>query len=662
MATYTSDVSSAAADALVGQLLDGRYQVLEHIADGGMATVYLALDTRLDREVALKVMRPHLVHDETFVSRFRREARSAARLSHPHVVQVFDQGEDAGQMFLAMEYVPGQTLREVIQAEGALTPRAALDILEPMLEALAAAHAAGLIHRDVKPENVILRPDGTVKVADFGLARAVTSQTSTASHGMILGTVAYLSPEQVERGIADARSDVYAAGLILFEMLTGSKAFTGDSPINVAYQHVHGGVPRPSSRVPEVPEQLDALVAMATSRDPDERPRDAAGMLSVVRQVRAGLTGADLDGRPQDGAEAAEAASTRTTVLPAAGLAAGGAALAGTGAEAAYAGPDRTAALPLPLREEPPSGAAAPASRREASEPRRRRWPWVLVVLSAMLFGGVTWYFTAGPGGVETVPTVVGTTQASAEAALAARGLHDTVRLDFDETVKKGLVISSDPQAGQQVRRSQAVLLVVSKGPERYAVPDVAGMSLDDAKAALADSHLSLGEVKQTYSETVKEGTVIGADPQAGTRLKPDATVTLLQSKGREPIDVVDWTGKPADDAVAALTKSGLQVDATELRNDDTVPKGDVISQSPNSGTLHRGDLVTLIVSKGPVMVQVPDVVGKQVAAAEAELRQAGFDVKVERVLGGFFGTVRLQDPKGGTMAPKGSVVTLTTV
>ncbi len=662
MATYTSDVSSAAADALVGQLLDGRYQVLEHIADGGMATVYLALDTRLDREVALKVMRPHLVHDETFVSRFRREARSAARLSHPHVVQVFDQGEDAGQMFLAMEYVPGQTLREVIQTEGALTPRAALDILEPMLEALAAAHAAGLIHRDVKPENVILRPDGTVKVADFGLARAVTSQTSTASHGMILGTVAYLSPEQVERGIADARSDVYAAGLILFEMLTGTKAFTGDSPINVAYQHVHGGVPRPSSRVPEVPEQLDALVAMSTARDPDERPRDAAGMLSAVRQVRAGLSGADLDGRPQGGAQAAEAASTQTAVLPATGLAAGGAALAGVGAEAAYPGSERTAALPLPLRDEPPSGPATPAGRREASEPRRKRWPWVLVVLSAMLFAGVTWYFVAGPGAVETVPTVAGKTRASAEAALAQRGLHDTVRLDFDETVKKGLVISSDPNAGEQVRRSQAVLLVVSKGQERYAVPDVAAMSLDEAKAALADNNLTLGEVTQAYSETVEDGMIVGADPQAGTRLKPGAAVTLVQSKGREPIDVVDWTGKPADEAVSALTKSGLKVDATEQRNDDTVPKGDVISQSPNSGTLHRGDLVTLIVSKGPVMVEVPDVVGKQVGAAEAELRKAGFDVKVRRVLGGFFGTVRLQDPKGGTMAPKGSVVTLTTV
>jgi serine/threonine-protein kinase len=276
-------VSSGVTESLVGRVLDGRYRVLSHIADGGMASVYLALDTRLEREVALKVMRPGLAADETFVSRFRREARSAARLSHPHVVAVFDQGEDDGSMFLAMEYVPGQTLREVMQAEGPLTPRAALDIMDPVLQALSAAHRAGIIHRDVKPENVILREDGTVKVADFGPARAVTTQTTTAQTGMLLGTVAYLSPEQVERGIADARSDVYAAGLILFEMLTGTKAFTGDSPIHVAYQHVHGSIPAPSSRVESVPSELDTLVALATARDPDQRPADAGEFLSEVR-------------------------------------------------------------------------------------------------------------------------------------------------------------------------------------------------------------------------------------------------------------------------------------------------------------------------------------------------------------------------------------------
>ncbi|HEY3535107.1 MAG TPA: protein kinase, partial [Pedococcus sp.] len=280
-------MSSGVTESLEGRVLDGRYRVQSHIADGGMASVYLALDTRLDRDVALKVLRPDLAHDEAFAGRFRREARSAARLSHPNVVAVYDQGEDEGLMFLAMEYVPGQTLREVIRSEGPLTPRAALDLVTPVLQALAAAHRAGLIHRDVKPENVILREDdGTVKVADFGLARAVSSHTTTSQTGVLLGTVAYLSPEQVERGIADARSDVYAAGLILFEMLTGAKAFTGDSPIHVAYQHVHGSVPAPSSRVASVPAELDSLVALATARDPDHRPADAGELLEQVRRSR----------------------------------------------------------------------------------------------------------------------------------------------------------------------------------------------------------------------------------------------------------------------------------------------------------------------------------------------------------------------------------------
>ena len=276
---------TAASHPLVGELVDGRYRVLRHLADGGMATVLLATDTRLDREVALKVMRPDLAADPAFVSRFRREARSAARLSHPHVVPVFDQGEDAGRVFLAMEYVEGRTLRAVVDAEGALTPRAALDLMDAVLTGLAAAHDAGYIHRDIKPENVLIADSGAVKVADFGLARAVTSQTTTADDGVLYGTVAYLSPEQVERGVADARSDIYAAGLVLFELLTGTRAIDGESPIHVAFQHVHDGVPAPSERVPELPTVLDEVVGLATHRDPDERPRDAGGYLDAVREA-----------------------------------------------------------------------------------------------------------------------------------------------------------------------------------------------------------------------------------------------------------------------------------------------------------------------------------------------------------------------------------------
>ncbi len=294
-ASYTPCVTSNALDAAVGRVLDGRYRVLSRIADGGMATVYLARDERLDRDVAVKIMRPDLARDQAFVARFQREARLAAGLSHPNVVAVHDFGTDGGDMFLVMEYVEGQTLRERITSRGAMSVRAALAIFDPILQALDAAHRAGLIHRDIKPENVILRDDGTVKVADFGLARAITSTTTTGESGVLLGTVAYLSPEQVERGIADARSDVYAAGLICYEMLTGQKAFQGDTPIHVAYQHVHGSVPAASDRVATVPREIDRLVALASARDPDERPRTAGELLTEVRRTRSALPATTLD-------------------------------------------------------------------------------------------------------------------------------------------------------------------------------------------------------------------------------------------------------------------------------------------------------------------------------------------------------------------------------
>jgi len=634
-------------ESLVGRLLDGRYRVLSHIADGGMATVYLALDTRLDREVALKVMRPGLAGDETFVSRFRREARSAARLSHPNVVAVFDQGEDDGNIFLAMEYVPGQTLREVMQAEGPLTPRAALDFLDPMLQALASAHRAGIIHRDVKPENVILREDGTVKVADFGLARAVTTQTTAAQTGMLLGTVAYLSPEQVERGIADARSDVYAAGLILFEMLTGTKAFTGDTPIHVAYQHVHGSVPAPSSRVADVPPELDTLVALATSRDPDQRPADADAFLTEVRQVRRGLSPTELDHRPEGAAAAAGGASTvpvaRTTALP-------------LGVGAAGAGVSDAAHTEVVSRAE---------RAEQRAEERTGRGPWRWAVAALLLLAAVAaglWWFTMGPGSPTVVPVVAGKTYDQAASELTAAHLN-AKRVDaFDEKVSKGTVISGNPGAGAEVGRSTTVTLTVSKGPERYTVPELVGSTATEARARLEEKRLELGKTSQAFDEKVPAGQIVSTSPKAGTALKRGASVNIVVSKGRQPIELQDFTGKPADQAVASLTDAGLQVDATKREFSTDVPKGSVISQSPATGTLFRGDKVTLVVSKGPEMVKVPDVQGKQLDEARQVLEGAGFKVKVESFMGGIFGTVRSQDPGANADAPKGSTVTLVVV
>jgi beta-lactam-binding protein with PASTA domain/predicted Ser/Thr protein kinase len=659
MTSYTLRVSSGVTESLLGRVLDGRYRVLSHIADGGMASVYLALDTRLDRDVALKVLRRDLAQDDAFVSRFHREARSAARLSHPNVVAVFDQGEDDGTMFLAMEYVPGQTLREVIRAEGPLTPRAALDIMGPALQALGAAHRAGIIHRDVKPENVILREDdGTVKVADFGLARAVSTQTTTSQTGVLLGTVAYLSPEQVERGIADARSDVYAAGLILFEMLTGAKAFTGDSPIHIAYQHVHGSVPAPSSRVPTVPPELDALVALATARDPDLRPADANELLAALRRSRAMLTPTELDRRPDGHAGPAGGVSTvavdRTSALPVEPPPASPAPDAG-----------RLGPVALPMDHtptQPPEGAGRPEHLQEpASAAGPWRWVWVALAF-AVIAGLAAWWFLAGPGSPTTVPRTTDLTYAKAVAALDTAHL-DAVRVDqFDESVAKGLVISTDPVAGAEVRRGTDVNLTVSKGPERYAVPNVLNKSKAEATDQITANRLAVGTVSEDYSETVAPGLVISVNPKVGTDLKRGAKVGLVVSKGRKPVAVQDFTGKPADQAVSALTDAGLTVDATAQENSDTVPKGSVISQSPAGGTLYRGDKVTLVVSKGPVMVKIPDVSGKQADEAEQILRAAGFEVKRENALGGIFGTVHHTNPAGGTEAPKGSTVTMVVV
>jgi serine/threonine-protein kinase len=665
--TYTLRVSSGVTESLLGRVFDGRYRVQSHIADGGMASVYLALDTRLERDVALKVLRRDLAQDDAFVSRFRREARSAARLSHPNVVAVFDQGEDDGNMFLAMEYVPGQTLREVMKAEGPLTPRAALDIITPVLQALGAAHRAGIIHRDVKPENVILREDdGTVKVADFGLARAVSAQTVTSQTGVLLGTVAYLSPEQVERGIADARSDVYAAGLILFEMLTGSKAFTGDTPIHIAYQHVHGSVPTPSSRVSSVPTELDDLVALATSRDPDDRPADAQELLEAVRVARAGLSPAELDRRPEGAAAVGGGASTvaveRTSALPN-GIPADDATPATTKAKR----PLPPVALPIdhtptspPI---PPPGQGVVARTGGGGRGGRRRMPWILAALAVALIAGLTgWWFLAGPGSPTVVPKTVGTTFAQAKAALATAHLDAKEQQQFDETAPKGQVMSTNPGAGAEVKRGTDVTVTVSKGPERYAVPNVVKKSEAEARDQVTAQKLTIGSVKQAYSETVDSGLVISSDPKAGTSLKRGAKVNLVVSKGRQPIEVTDWTGKPADQAINDLTGKGLQVDATEQRNDDKVPKGSVISQSPAGTTAYKGDKVKLVVSKGPVLVKVPNVQGKQEPEAIKILKDAGFEVKVERFMGGIFGTVRSQDPAADSEQPKGTTITLVVV
>lgn len=642
-------MTTASTHPLVGELVDGRYRVVRHLADGGMATVLLATDTRLDRDVALKVMRADLAADETFVSRFRREARSAARLSHPNVVPVFDQGEDEGRVFLAMEYIEGRTARAVIDAEGALTPRAALDLMESVLTGLSAAHEAGYIHRDVKPENILIADQGPVKVADFGLARAVTSQTTTADDGVLFGTVAYLSPEQVERGIADARSDVYAAGLILFELLTGTRAIEGESPIHVAFQHVHGGVPAPSERVDGLPSRLDDLVALATHRDPDGRPRSAGGYLEALRATRAELSPEQLDARPDRASAATTSGAptvahprpSRTRALGAAATAAG-----------APAGTD-VAAPPTTPGEEPPSPR------------RRRRGRGILAaVLALFLVAGAAgyWYATAGPGGSVVVPDIAGDDRAAAAETLEGRDLDLTEQEAFDESVPRGEAITSNPPSGSEAAKGSDVTVVFSKGPERYDAPDLGGMTTDEATTALEDLNLALGDTSEAWHETVDKGQIISSDPAAGTELKRDAEVSVVVSKGPQPIDVPSVTGKPLSSATTSLKDAGLKVSRADDAYSTSVPKGSVISQSPAEGTLSRGEAVTLTVSKGPEMVTVPKVEGLSKSAATSKLEAAGFTVSVQNFLGAPLDEVRASRPGGGASAPKGSKVTILVV
>jgi eukaryotic-like serine/threonine-protein kinase len=670
-------VDRTAADPLIGRVLDGRYRIGARVARGGMATVYEAVDLRLDRVCALKVMHAGLGDDDDFAGRFVREARSAARLSHPNVVAVFDQGDDNGTLFLAMEYIPGHTLRDMIRKEAPMPAAKALALIDPVLSALAAAHHAGMIHRDVKPENVLLADDGRVKVADFGLARAVTAETQhTATGGVLIGTVSYLSPELVADGRADARSDVYAAGVVLYEMLTGRKPHEGESPIQVAYKHVHEDVPAPSDTVPGIPAYVDALVARATARDRDLRPADARVLLHQVRRVRAALDHGVLDDP--------ELTDDLTPTVPVQRLARDPEDIdyhdeqvrpIVSAAQVAVAG--RTDADdPLLLDHatddtdvigaRPPKRPAPPSTRgpQPAPRPRRsRRGPVLLIVvlLLAVAAGVGGWWF--GAGRFVSTPGVVSLTPHAAQAKIEAAGLTFAVGgRDYSETVRAGLVMRTDPAGGDNVTRHGTVTATVSRGPERHKVPALRGMSLDAAQAALADAHLSYGDAKYLYDDKIAKGDVLGTDPATGTSLRRGVAVDVAVSKGPHPVKVPDVTGKDSRDAVKTLKKLHLKSDLSR-ENSDTVDRGDVISQSPDSGKLRRGDTVDLVVSKGPVLVDVPEVQRMSASSATDRLEAAGFAVNVVKTqyyIG--LGLVVRQSPGPGSRAPKGSTITIAVV
>ncbi|WP_327283025.1 MULTISPECIES: Stk1 family PASTA domain-containing Ser/Thr kinase [unclassified Streptomyces] len=628
-------------DPLVGQTLDGRYRVDARIAAGGMATVYRAVDTRLDRVLALKVMHPALAADGGFVDRFIREAKSVARLAHPNVVAVFDQGTDGPYTYLAMEYVSGCTLRDVLRERGALQPRAALDILEPVLAALGAAHRAGFVHRDMKPENVLIGDDGRVKVADFGLVRSVDSVTSTT--GSVLGTVSYLAPEQIESGSGDTRVDVYACGVVLYEMLTGSKPHSGGTPAQVLYQHLHEDVPPPSAAVPGLPAGLDELVAYAAARDPELRPADAAALLGLTLDARARLSDAELDSvPPQAYAQVRSATEDRTSVI----------------ARSVAAQPaNPTSRLELPDRAQVRQAQAAPPARRG---PRRGTLLVIAGVLLALGLGTGVWYINAGQ--FTQVPNLLGKSEAQAKTELSAAGLG-VKRIDrkFSDAFDRGTVMNSDPAGGKRIRGNGAVVLTVSRGPEVVVVPDVKGKTLEDAKAELTKSGLAPGLVTQAFSQDVAQGSVISTDPTGGQKRPTDTAVAILVSRGR-PVQVPNVAGRPLDQARATLQDAGLKVETAADQVNSQFPAGTVANQSIGAGVqASTGDTVTLTVSKGPRQIPVPNVTGQEADVARKTLEAAGFKVKVERPFLSFSNTVDAQSVPGGQAAPEGSTIVLRT-
>ncbi|MER6912971.1 Stk1 family PASTA domain-containing Ser/Thr kinase [Streptomyces sp. NPDC000594] len=629
-------------DPLVGQVLDGRYRVDARIAVGGMATVYRAVDTRLDRELALKVMHPSLATDSGFVQRFIREAKSVARLAHPNVVGVFDQGTDGAYVYLAMEYVAGCTLRDILRERGALRPRAALDILEPVLAALGAAHRAGFVHRDVKPENVLVGDDGRVKVADFGLVRAVGSQTNTS--GALLGTVSYLAPEQIEDGVCGTRTDVYACGVVLYEMLTGAKPHTGDTAAQVLHRHLHEDVPPPSAAVPGLAVELDELVTEATARDPLLRPHDAVGMLAEVQAARAALRDDQLDlvppGARADRAGVPGSADGERTDVIARPL-------------PLEEAPGRTARLTLP--PDPPEPARPPF---RPALPRRAVLAIVGAVLLVLGVGTGVWYINSGQ--FTRVPAVIGKSESEARRQLDRAGLDvRTVRERYSAAAERGTVVSTEPRTGERIRGNGSVALVISRGPEVVRVPPLEGKPLAAAERELEKVGLAPGKVSREFSATVPRGSVVRTEPGSGVRRDPESAVALVVSDGA-PIEVPEVVGAEPGEARAELEGAGFRVEMASGRVHSGQQAGTVARQSAPAGSdLAEDDTITLTVSKGPRTAAVPDVTGRGAERAKEELESAGFRVKVEKNFPYLGDTVESQSPGGDDRAPEGSTVTI---
>ncbi len=638
---------------MLGRLIDGRYEVRERVASGGMATVYLALDRRLERLVAVKVMHADLGSERErreFASRFRREAKASARLTHPGMVRVYDQGTDGDISYLTMEYVEGENLRARLHHESTLPVGEALGIVEAVLDALNAAHRQGLVHRDVKPENVLIDEDGRPKLADFGLARAVTEVTATST-GTIMGTVAYLGPELVSSGTADSRTDVYATGILLFEALTGRQPFTAPSAIEVAARHVHEDIPAPSTYVPWLPAEIDDLVLTLAAREPGDRPVDAGAALAMLRQSRAMIDDPTLDRRADPPSGTVPVVDDDTAILDA-------------------VAPGSTIALPI--------GAGTPAfapidgeivdDDPEAVEPmqeNRRVGLWVGAVVATLivLFGlGAWWYTTQGPGAYTTVPPVAGETSSDARAILESAGLVVLPQQEFSDDVPPGLVIGTSPGAQEQIGKGETVTLTVSKGQRMETVPRVVGIPEADALDILGQSGFTVGTKNAVYSDTAPKGEITSISPAADESVPWNTPIDLVISKGPAPVQVPNVIGLTEEQAKELLTGANFAMVVTvEYGRSNDVGKGEVFAADPAPGSEStRTASITLRVSEGKPLVTIANYIGMDVKVAQKAAKNAGLKV----TLGGKWpfssqNSISDQYPAPGTQVESGSEIFL---
>ena len=628
---------------LTGEVIDNRYLLQRQIASGGMATIYAGLDTRLDRPVAVKIMHAHLANDEAFVSRFIKEAKATAALSHPNIVSIQDQGWNEGgppAVFLVMELIEGSTLRDYLNEKGSLTVEQTFQLITPVLSALSAAHRIGIIHRDIKPENILISKDGRIKVADFGLARNITmGQTMTAESSVVLGSVSYLSPEQVQRGVADARSDIYAVGIVLFEMLTGSKPYSGETPIQIAYRHVNDRIPNIQTIKSEIPTAIAELVYEATAPNPDQRPKNAEELLNKLREIQAKIDpkrrqmSLELDLPPIVNKKNKREKVSVTSAL-------GGI-------------KEKTSQLisTKPINISRPEDSIRTKKRKISRRVRRNRII-ALFLLIVLIFGS---YQILNAGKI-SVPSLVGMSQGEAKNDLKNLGLNiQVVEEVFSEDVAKGKIIATKPGGGGKISPAGTVGLIVSKGQERIIVPTLNGLTPDVASGKISDLGLSVGQINESFDMKVASGFVIGTDPKDGSEVRRKSIVNLIVSKGVEQLALPSYVGKGGEQALSELNDLGFDVNV-KYSFSDSIFKGQVITQRPErSDLISKGSKIELEISKGSEFVFVPNVLGKNKNDASVDLENLGLKVSAKGS-----GKVNNISPSIGSKVKQGTVITIT--